>query len=893
MPQSLSAVWEEGYSKPVIDLTWFSPVDCGTEACNSLRYRIERQTDWGPWVTAAEVFGSQGANHRFTSLNYGFTYNFRVTAVSGAGTSPFSNTASANPVLITKPNAPDWVSGCRMGERGLEYRITWGTSSGQPIYDGGSPITGFRLSWIQDNAVRNGEAVVSSSPTLISIAMQYPGTGPSDVFVWTRTAFGESSTFARKFVSGSSVCPGTESDSPSAPTGLTATLGETTGSYSYPKREVQFTWQPPLSDGGLNVTRYRLATSTNGGSSWTNNYTQWDGHWVTGTPPATSTTLTYYLSNAPFDLLVRVSAENLVGWGSVSETISVTVAEEPEPISEPLNLSSGDWPGVGVCWTCTPNQPGIIWSASENDGGSPILHYVVDVSTDGGYNWTRDPRTFNTTQAVPGVGSRYVATFDALPAGTTRAYRVAAVTSQETSPWSTTLTASTPEPQVTGLTLSPSVAAPGETVTATWQITDSGGISNINNVCSGGGYPMTLTVGQSPTRIETGYNTATGTCAGVTRVAGDAYSGTYQTQFIVPSDWIPWSNVAGYPVELEYRNQTSTVFTFTPLGPWHVSAPLPSLPAPGVTGVSQTSALITLPAEPDWSPGWANYLGSLFGYGVFTSPETPTLWCDGCVKSNSWNYQGGTPWTTQTQITDLSEATQYYVRWYLKGASGQVVWSPATSFTTTTSPGVPTSLQVSQIARSQGYATWNPPDFDGGCSTLAYELHISVNGSAWTKKLETTQNELEFWVAGEMMPIRYRVAAICAGNRGEFSNIDSVTYGSVPGLISSLSCLKSDGTRECSWNAPSSGGSPITHYELRYSYIVSSGSLEWTYIPEQITGTSYTITGLTFGNYSDRYFIHVLAFNEWGVSITGRDPSHRTGTWRNERAAHATEYSDS
>jgi len=45
-----------------------------------------------------------------------------------------------------------------------------------------------------------------------------------------------------------------------------------------------------------------------------------------------------------------------------------------------------------------------------------------------------------------------------------------------------------------------------------------------------------------------GYNQATGTCTGITRISGTAYDGTYQAQFVVPNDWAP----GGYSIKVEY-----------------------------------------------------------------------------------------------------------------------------------------------------------------------------------------------------------------------------------------------------------------------------------------------------------------------------------------------------
>ena len=96
----------------------------------------------------------------------------------------------------------------------------------------------------------------------------------------------------------------------------------------------------------------------------------------------------------------------------------------------------------------------------------------------------------------------------------------------------------------------------------------------------------------------------------------------------------------------------------------------------------------------------------------------------------------------------------------------------------------------------------------------------------------------------------------------------TITVGATrPGQVARPDVLARSEALYVDWSAPSDGGSSITHYDLQYR---AGTSGDWTLV-EDITLTSYTITGLTNGT---TYQVQVRAANsvgdgDWSEIVTG------------------------
>ncbi len=95
----------------------------------------------------------------------------------------------------------------------------------------------------------------------------------------------------------------------------------------------------------------------------------------------------------------------------------------------------------------------------------------------------------------------------------------------------------------------------------------------------------------------------------------------------------------------------------------------------------------------------------------------------------------------------------------------------------------------------------------------------------------------------------------------------TIRVGVPPGKVGPLTVTPGNASLDVAWVAPSAGDRPITHYDLQYR---AGTSGDWTLV-EDITLTSYTITGLTNGT---SYQVQVRAVSEvgggaWSDSATG------------------------
>lgn len=105
---------------------------------------------------------------------------------------------------------------------------------------------------------------------------------------------------------------GNTTTTPSAPTGVSGTAGDS---------QVSLSWTSPASNGGSTITDYVVQYSSNSGSSWTT--------FSDGTSTSTSATVTGLTNGTAY--VFRVAAVNSVGTGSYSTASSSVTPAAPWP----------------------------------------------------------------------------------------------------------------------------------------------------------------------------------------------------------------------------------------------------------------------------------------------------------------------------------------------------------------------------------------------------------------------------------------------------------------------------------------------------------------------------------------------------------------------------------
>ena len=390
-----------------ITLTWTAPSSDGGSAL--LGYNVYEGTSPGgesptPVNGAVPVSGTTAT---VTDLTNGTLYYFTVKTVSAVGTSAASNEASATPA--TSPGAP---TGLTPTPRSTSVALTW-TAPGS---DGGSAILGYNVykgtaSGRESARPVNGTALVTTTSYIVT------GLTTGTVYYFTVkavNAYGPSA--ASKEASATPV-----STSPGAPTGLTATPGNTS---------VALTWTAPGSDGGSAILGYNVYEGTTpGGESTTP---------VNGTALVTLTSciVTDLATGTPYYFTVK--AVNAYGSSTASNEASATPAIAP---GTPTGLAA------------TPSNTSIAltWTAPGSDGGSAILGYnVYEGTTPDGESATPVNGTAlvtTTSYIVTGLrnGTVYYFTVTAVnAAGSSAASKEASATPATTAPGAPTGLTATP-----------------------------------------------------------------------------------------------------------------------------------------------------------------------------------------------------------------------------------------------------------------------------------------------------------------------------------------------------------------------------------------------------------------------------------------------------------------
>ncbi|MDO8557778.1 MAG: DUF2341 domain-containing protein [bacterium] len=169
---------------------------------------------------------------------------------------------------------------------------------------------------------------------------------------------------------------GSEVTVPDAPTGLTATFGNT---------QVALSWTSPANNGGLAITDYVIGYKLTASSTWST--------FADGVSTSTTGTVTGLTNGSSYDF--RVSAVNAAGQGSASSVASATPATVPDA---PTAVSA----------VAGNTQATISFTAPAN-GGSAITGYTV-TSNPGGFTGTGSSSPVTVTGLTNGATYTFTVT---------------------------------------------------------------------------------------------------------------------------------------------------------------------------------------------------------------------------------------------------------------------------------------------------------------------------------------------------------------------------------------------------------------------------------------------------------------------------------------------------
>jgi len=344
-----------------VDLEWAAPASSGVSAITG--YSIQSSDDGGvTWNTEVADSGSTTRSAIIDDLAVGEEYVFRVAAINGTGTSPWSTDSASVTILATTPAAPTDLSATAL-DQGASVSFTPGS-------DRGSAITDYEY---QLDSGDWEPAGTTSSPVVID--------GLTNGTTYSVKIRGVNDNGDGDASAAVDVTPVSSSDPPGAPASLEALPGGST---------LDLSWEAP-NPGGAPISDYEYKTDSD--------------PWLSlGT---TNSTVTITTDSAGVNLdpasaySVQIRAVNANGPGDPSASVTQT----PGVPLAPQNPSSA--------WSA--DSLALSWSAATANG-DPVTEYqivVSQLSQRSGFRMLRSgPGTYTTTSTSFAVtGLRPVSTY--------------------------------------------------------------------------------------------------------------------------------------------------------------------------------------------------------------------------------------------------------------------------------------------------------------------------------------------------------------------------------------------------------------------------------------------------------------------------------------------------
>jgi hypothetical protein len=656
-------------------------------------------------------------------------------------------------------------------------------------------------------------------------------------------------------------------------------------------------WQAPSSNGGSAISSYRVAYSTDGGTTFSADVV------VTGT-----TAVITGLTNGTA-VVVRVIPVNAGGNGAAVTSAPTT----------PRTVAGAS---TSVVATAGNGQVSLTWVAPTDNGGSAITGYHVERAVGSAGPWTRIATIATTSYVTTGLTN-----------GTTYAFRVLATNSAGAGAATETVLA-TPATTPGAPTTVATVAGDGF-VTLTWAAPSSNGGAIVTSyliekstdgatwttaaTTSARDFTVTGLANGTAYRFRVSAVNAAGTgasaqasatvtpsakAAAPAGVVATPTNGAIALTWSAPTD-TGGSTLTGYVVE----QSTDGGITWTTAA----TTATPSTTLTGLTNgttysyrvrannsVGSGAASTVATTTPFTTPGSPRNVVALAGdMEVVLSWSAPTnsggSAITGYVVQQSIN---GTTWTTvdtpavaSTVVTGLTNGATYSYRVFAVNAAVGNINAIATSGATAssivaaapkTTASAPQSLTPVAGDR-QISLTWTAPVDNGGVALTGYSVQRSTDGGrTWTNALTTSPSALTATITGLTNGVAYvfRVSATNSAGTGAASTWVTSAPVAPPTAPASVAATASVSGASLNWAAPTDdGGAAIVGYRIEQS---TDGGLTWgstvqlgaTVQAQSLrkrnldnaglsTATSLQLSGLQAGR---SYIFRVQAYSVVGVS---------------------------
>ena len=725
MPTSLVAT-ANGPNR--IDLSWTAPANDGGAAVAG--YRIEVSADGGgSYSDRVADTNSTATSYSHTGLVESSTRHYRVSAINPVGTGLASAVANATTAAATAPGAPTGLTAAADGPTRID--LSWTA----PANDNGSPVTGYKIEVSTDGGSNFVDLVADTGGT----ATTYTHTGLRGAATrhYRVSAINAIGTSTVSAVANASTAAAT---APDAPTALTATLNGLT--------QIDLSWSAPARDNGAAISGYRIEVSTDGGNAYNDVATN------TGSPDTTYSDTGLARGSTRH---YRVSAINAAGTGSASNVANAATPAATAP----------DAPIGVVAAANGPTRIDLYWTAPADDGGAAVSGYRIEVSTDGGGNFS---------VLVADTGGATTHSHTGLPASATRHYRVSAINAVGTGTASSVAHATTAPSTVpdapTGLT----ATANGPTrIDLSWTAPAADNGSAVTGyrieVSTDGGGRFTDVV------ADTG---STATTYSHTGLAGSA-TRHYRVSAV---------NATGTGTSSGVAHATTATAT------------APDAPT-GLTAAANGPTRIEL----SWTAPARDNGAAIAGYRIEVSADGGDSFVERVADTED---------TATTYLhTGLAGGTTRHYRVSAINAAGTGPASNVADATTAAAaaPDAPTGLTAAASGPTRIELSWTAPASDNGATIAGYRIEVSADGGdsfgalvANTRSRDTSYSHAG--LAGSTTR-HYRVSAINAAGTSPASNVAHATTApvTVPSAPTGLTA-RANGPRRIGlfWTAPASDG---------------------------------------------------------------------------------------